>query len=171
MVLFMPRKFIKRWLPDADTLRKTPGLKHLGTVLDDPHLFHLSRRSVAVAFLVGLFFCYIPTPGQAFLAAFGALLLRGNLPIAVALVWVSNPFTLPFFVLTAYGAGAVVLGGGAIELPAAITWQWIKSIWQPFLLGSVIMGLIAGLAGFFAVNIIWRISVARRGVRRRERAK
>ena len=50
MVLFMPRKFIKRWLPDADTLRKTPGLKHLGTVLDDPHLFHLSRRSVAVAF-------------------------------------------------------------------------------------------------------------------------
>ncbi|HMW49342.1 MAG TPA: DUF2062 domain-containing protein [Cellvibrionaceae bacterium] len=168
----MPRKFIKRWLPDADTLRKTPGLKSLGHVLDDPHLFHLSRRSVAVAFLVGLFFCYIPTPGQAFLAAFGALVLRGNLPIAVALVWVSNPFTLPFFVLSAYGAGAFVLGGGAIELPESITWAWFKTIWQPFLLGSVIMGLVAGLAGYGAINLIWRVSVARRWVRRmRERAQ
>ena len=167
----MPRKFIKRWLPDADTLRKTPGLKSLGHVLDDPHLFHLNRRSVAVAFLVGLFFCYIPTPGQAFLAAFGALFLRGNLPIAVALVWVSNPFTLPFFVLTAYGAGAFVLGGGAIELPPAITWAWIKTIWQPFLLGSLIMAIIAGVAGYFLVNLLWRFSVARRWLRRtRERA-
>ncbi len=168
----MPRKFIKRWLPDAETLRKTPGLNYLGLVLDDPHLFHLSRRSVAVAFLVGLFFCYIPTPGQAFLAAFGALVLRGNLPIAVALVWVSNPFTLPFFVLSAYGAGAFVLGGGAIELPASITWDWLKTIWQPFLLGSVIMAFIDGSLGYIAVNLIWRIREARRWVRRgRERAQ
>ena len=36
MVLFMPRKFIKRWLPDADTLRKTPGLKHLGYCVGRP---------------------------------------------------------------------------------------------------------------------------------------
>jgi uncharacterized protein (DUF2062 family) len=85
---------------------------------------------------------------------------------------VSNPFTLPFFVLSAYGAGAFVLGGGAIELPASITWDWLKTIWQPFLLGSVIMAFIAGSLGYFAVNLIWRISVARRWVRRgRERAQ
>ncbi|MEY4588070.1 MAG: hypothetical protein RL497_146 [Pseudomonadota bacterium] len=162
----MPRKFIKRWLPDANTLRNTPGLKSLGHILDDPNLFHLNRRAVAVAFFVGLFFCYMPIPGQAFLAAFGAYCLRGNLPIAVALVWVSNPFTLPFFVLTAYGAGAWVLGGGAIAVPDDISWAWIKTIWQPFLLGSVIMGVLSGVAGYLFINIIWRVSVARRWAQR-----
>ncbi|HEY6529236.1 MAG TPA: DUF2062 domain-containing protein [Cellvibrionaceae bacterium] len=162
----MPRKFIKRWLPNSDTLRKTPGLKSLGHVLDNPNLFHLNRRSVAVAFLVGLFFCYMPTPGQAFLAAFGALILRGNLPIAVALVWISNPFTLPFFVLTAYSAGAFVLGGGTVTIPAEISLGWAKTIWKPFLFGSLIMGLVAGFGGYVAINVIWRISVGRRWAQR-----
>jgi uncharacterized protein len=162
----MPRKFIKRWLPDAQTLRKTPGLKSLGSILDNPNLFYLTRRSVSVAFFVGLFFCYMPTPGQAFLAAVSAYFLRGNLPIAVALVWISNPFTLPFFVLSAYGAGALVLGGGAIAVPEDISWLWVKTIWQPFLLGSLIMGLCTGVAGYFLINIIWRVSVARRWTKR-----
>jgi uncharacterized protein len=162
----MPRKFIKRWLPNSDTLRKTPGLKSLGHILDNPHLFHLNRRSVAVAFLVGLFFCYMPTPGQAFLAAFGALVLRANLPIAVALVWISNPFTLPFFVLTAYSAGAFVLGGGAIVMPEQFSLEWAKTIWKPFLFGSIVMGLIAGVGGYLVINIIWRISVSRRWTQR-----
>ncbi len=168
----MPRKFIKRWIPDAETLRNTPGLKSLGHLLDDPNLFHLNRRSVSVAFLVGLFFCYMPTPGQAFLAAFGAFWLRGNLPIAVALVWVSNPFTLPFFVLTAYGAGALMLGTPALAMPEHITFEWLKtiwpSIWQPFILGSIIMGVLAGGLGYFAVQLGWRLSVARRWTRRQK---
>ena len=74
------------------------------------------------------------------------------------------------FVLTAYGAGAVVLGGGAIELPAAITWQWIKPFGSLFI-GQRNYGPDCRPGGVFAVNIIWRISVARRWVRRRERAK
>jgi uncharacterized protein len=158
----MPRKFIKRWLPDATTLRKTPGLKSLGHLFDNPSLFQQNRRSVALAFLVGLFFCYIPAPGQAFFAAFGAFALRANLPIAVALVWVSNPFTLPFFVLSSYGAGAFLLGGGAIELPEEITWAWTLTIWKPFFLGSFILAVAAGLSGYLLVNIIWRVSVGRR---------
>lgn len=158
----MQRKFIKRWLPDANTLRNTPGLKSLGYLFDNPNLFHLNRRSVALAFLVGLFFCYIPTPGQAFLAAFSAFLLRANLPIAVALVWVSNPLTLPFFVLTSYGAGAFLLGGGTIQLPDEITLAWTTTVWKPFLLGSFILAVVAGISGYLLVNIIWRVSVARR---------
>jgi uncharacterized protein len=164
--ILMPRKFIKRWLPDAQTLRNTPGLKSFGHWLEDPNLFHLNRRSVSIAFLVGLFFCYMPTPGQAFLAAFGAFWLRGNLPIAVALVWISNPFTLPFFVLSAYGAGALMLGSPSIHVPEAITWEWFKGIWQPFLLGSFIMGFLAGGGGYLAIQLVWRFSVARRWSRR-----
>jgi uncharacterized protein len=160
--IFMPRKFIKRWLPDATTLRNTPGLKTLGYLFDNPSLFQLNRRSVALAFLVGLFLCYIPTPGQALLAAFGAVALRANLPVAVALVWVSNPFTLPFFVLSAYGAGAFFLGGSAIQLPDEFSLAWSLTVWKPFLLGSLIMAVLAGGSGYFLVNIIWRVSVQRR---------
>lgn len=158
----MPRKFFKRWLPDSTTLRNTPGLKSVAHLLDNPSLFQLNRRSVAVAFFVGLFFCYMPTPGQALLAALGAFSLRANLPISVALVWVSNPFTLPFFVLSAYGAGAFFLGGGSIQMPAEFNFDWFLTVWKPFLLGSLIMGTVAGAAGYLLVTIIWRVSVWRR---------
>ncbi len=169
----MTKNFIRRWVPDAEKLSKTPGLGRLGNRLrDHPHLFHLNRHSVSYAFLVGLFFAYVPAPGQAFMAAAGAVILRANLPIALALVWISNPFTLPFFVLSAYSAGAFVLGAPAIELPNELSWHWVKSlgnlIW-PFAVGSFIMGAAAGLLGFMMVQGLWRWGVLRRWGQRRQR--
>ena len=164
----MVQKYIKRWMPDADTIRATPGLRFFGRWLDNPYLFHLNRRSVSVAFLVGLFFCYIPAPGQAVMATLGALVLRANLPISVALVWVSNPLTLPFFALSAYTAGAWVLGQPIVNVPEW-NWAWLKTLWLPFFLGSFIMGGIAGCLGYGTVQVAWRWHVISRWSQRRKR--
>jgi len=91
----MPKKLLKRFFPSQEFIQKHPSLSFLGPVLQDPNLFHLNRYSVSMAFLVGMFLAFFPAPGQMVLAGFVAFWLRCNLPIAIALVWITNPITIP----------------------------------------------------------------------------
>ncbi len=93
----MARNLLKRFIPTPAAIKSNPALHFLGDLLHDPNLFHLNRHSVSVAFFWGLFIALLPIPGQMPVAAGAALLLRCNLPITVALVWITNPFTMPFF--------------------------------------------------------------------------
>ena len=169
----MPRKLFKRWLPDPKKIRETPGLRFLGTLLHDPNLFHLNRHSVSVAFFVGLFVCFLPTPGQMALAALGALLFRCNLPIAVALIWISNPLTFPVIFYAAYKVGARVLGRPHGHFTFELSWDWLTSgfvaIWEPLLLGCLMFGVFFGAAGYLLIQWFWRWHVADRWKQRRER--
>jgi uncharacterized protein len=45
---------------------------------------------------------YMPPIGQMFMAAAAAIVLRVNLPISVALVWITNPLTIPPMFYFAY---------------------------------------------------------------------
>ena len=51
----MPRKFIKRFMPDHEVIKRQKALKIFGNVLYNPNLWCLNRRSAAGAFAVGLF--------------------------------------------------------------------------------------------------------------------
>ena len=94
----MARKFLKRFFPTPAAIKSNPALHFLGDLLHDPNLFHLNRHSVSVAFFVGIFVAFaLPIPGQMAIAAVAALYFRCNLPISVALVWITNPLTIPFF--------------------------------------------------------------------------
>ena len=52
----------------------------------------------------------------------------------------------------------------ARSLPDELTWAWItdelSSLWQPFLLGSVITGLASATLCFFLTHWLWRLHVA-----------
>lgn len=172
----MPRKFLKRHLPDARELRRRRELRLLGRLLEDPFLLHLNRRSVAGGVAIGLFVAFLPTPGQMPIAALLAIWLRANLLLSVALVWISNPITMaPLFYLN-YMAGTWLLGGGMPHpgFEPSLSWFWhqLAVIWQPLLLGSVIVGTIVALAGYGTVHLIWRLAILRhlRHRRRRRRA-
>ena len=112
----MPKRLIKRWLPDQDKLKEHKHLRLFGKLLLDANLWHLNRRSAAGAFAVGLFMAWIPLPCQMLLAAGGAILFRVNLPLSVALVWLSNPVTMPPLFYGAYLVGCQLL---AIKLELA----------------------------------------------------
>ncbi len=92
----MPRKFIRQFMPNPDVIKRQKALKIFGNVLYNPNLWCLNRRSAAGAFAVGLFMAFVPLPSQMIMSAGVAIMCGVNLPISVALVWISNPITMPF---------------------------------------------------------------------------
>lgn len=126
----------------------------------DPNLWHLNRRSVSLAFAVGLFCAFMPIPFQMVLAGLVAIMLRVNLPIAVVMVWVSNPFTIPPLFYFAYKIGTLALGMEPLHFSFELSLHWLGSmigeIWAPLLLGCFIVGSISALLGYFIVLNVWR---------------
>ncbi len=161
----MPKKLFKRLMPDHHTIRHHKQLQFLGTLLHDPNLFHINRRSISGAVAVGLFCAWVPIPFQMVLAAIVAIFVRVNLPISAILVWISNPFTMPPMFYFAYLVGTWVLGIESGHFNFEPSFEWLTSgltaIWQPFLLGCTILGGLSGALGYAIIRGWWRLSIVR----------
>jgi len=160
-------------MPDPTSIREHKSLRFLGKLLHDPNLWHLNRHSVARGMAVGLFAAFLPIPAQMLVAAALAVVVRGNMPIAVSLVWLTNPITMPAVFFCTYQTGAWLMDVPARHLPDELTWEWISgelaTLWQPFLLGSVVVGLVLGVIAYFAVMMYWRWWVSRQWARRKKK--
>jgi uncharacterized protein (DUF2062 family) len=171
----MPRKLLKRWLPDHQRVREHRHLQVFGVLMHDANLWHLNRRSVAGAFAVGLFVAFIPIPFQMVVAAAGAILVRVNLLVAVALVWVTNPITMPPFFYAAYRLGTALLGTPPHPFHFELSFAWLSNelgtIWAPLLLGCLVLGAASATVGYLLVRALWRIIVVRDWRRRKHRRK
>jgi uncharacterized protein (DUF2062 family) len=102
------------------------------------------------------------------------LLVRGNYLAAAIGTLVGNPWTLPFIGVVSYQIGRALLGSPEVEIEAihdlslATLFADLKEVFWPMALGSVPLGLLAGLATYFPlVRMIVIYQDARR--RRRER--
>jgi len=161
----MPRKLLKRYTPDPHTLRNHRHLRWLAHFLVDPNLFHMNRHSVSGAFAAGLFWASIPIPFQMIAAALTAIVVRVNLPIAVALVWLTNPLTMPPVFYFNYLVGTWILGKPADVGEFQMSLEWIGSqlhaIWLPLYFGSVVVGVVAGALGYIGMRGYWRWHVVR----------
>lgn len=172
----MPKKLIRRYLPDHHKLREHKHLKLFGQLLHDPNLWHLNRRSVSGAFFIGMVCAWIPVPFQMVLAASIAIFARVNLPISAALVWITNPITMPPMFYFAYKIGTWVLGQPVQDINFELSLEWLMHelglIWQPFLLGCGILGVVSGVVSYFAIRVMWRLHVfqyiKKRRLRRQE---
>jgi len=159
------RHFFKQFAQSECGFRNHPIARRLGPLLEDPHLFHINRRSVASAFAIGLTLMWVPIPLQTFAAVLLALHVRANVPISAALVWISNPVTIPPLLYLAYQLGMLAMGGNA---PQGEPWAWenmadvLRTIWQPLFLGCGIFAIVSGALGYLTVNILWRTSVLRK---------
>lgn len=169
----MARKFLKRYTPDPEKIKSNKSFRFMGTLLHDPNLFHINRRSASLAFFVGLFVAFLPIPSQMIVAALLAILLRCNLPISILLVWVTNPVTMPAIFYGSYKVGALILHIPTEDFAFELSFKWlieeIAKVWQPLLLGSVICGLISGAIGYVVVRATWRFHVITRWQNRKKR--
>ena len=169
----MPKKFIKRYIPDHKTIRDHKHLKFLGKLLHDPNLWHLSRHSVPGAVSVGLFAAFIPGPVQMLLAALGSIIFRVNMPLAIALTFITNPFTVPPIAYFSYKIGTWILRmpEHEFEIQMSIQWLWdeLSTIGGPFLLGTLVLSLTSAVLGNLIMRGMWRWHIMLYLKKRRQR--
>lgn len=152
-------------------------MRRFGVRLHDGNLWHLNRRSVSGAVAAGLFCALLPLPFQMLIAAGLAIWWRVNLPISVALVWTTNPLTMPPVWYATYRFGAWMLDLPPRNLNFDLSVHnlilGMQGVWKPLLLGSVVTGVLLAIAGFLLVRLVWRLYVLsqRRATLRRIRAR
>ena len=162
----MARKLIQRYLPDPAQLRENKSLKFLGDHILNPNLWHMNRRSVASAFFVGILVAFIPIPFQMVVSACLALIIQCNLPVSVALVWITNPVTMPIMWYSTYKIGCFIL-----QTPVTahtgfeVSVEWFTTefsrIWMPLYLGSFLTGLFFAIISYISIRLFWRWHIIR----------
>jgi uncharacterized protein len=171
----MAKKIIKRLFPSYHRVRDHESLRFFGTLLHDPNLWHLNRRSVAGAFAIGLFVAFLPIPFQMVAAAAVAILVRVNLPISVLLVWVTNPLTMGPIYFSAYQLGRRILDLPKVRFRFEWSMAWFTEemlvIWKPLLLGSLIFSVVAAVTGYVTIRLLWRLHILRRLNWRRQKRR
>lgn len=171
----MPKDLLRRHLPTPASLRELQALRPVRKWLKDPEIWHLNRRSVSGAAFIGFFCAFLPIPFQMLVAAPLAILFRCNLPLAVALVWVTNPVTIGPIFLFCYQLGSWLLNSTQSVSQFELDWAWlaqnISDIAYPLVFGSLVCGWVAGVSGFVLIRVLWRLHVLRRWRERMERRR
>lgn len=162
----MPKKIFQRYLPNSKSIREIKSLEFLGEKLHAPNLWHLNRRSVSLAFACGLWAMYTPPlPWQMVIAAVLAIYFNANLPIAVSLVWITNPLTWVPLYYFAYKVGSMVLGLSAFDFTqfsSLFSIDTALELGKPLLLGCFILMNVGAALGYASTQILWRCSVLNR---------
>jgi hypothetical protein len=166
---------IRRNMPTREQLEGNRWTRRLAARHE---LWRFTRRSVprgvAVGLLVGIFALI---PGVQIIGA--ALLCvpgRGNIPIAVAMTFLSNPLTTPVILFVSAVIGNFMgfradtaMVREMIQRGASLSeWTgWFLSDAAPALLvGLAILSLVSAAVGYLLAGVIWRPLVARRRKRR-----
>jgi uncharacterized protein (DUF2062 family) len=165
------KTWLKRFMPDPQHILQSSQLSVLGRRLHDPRLWSLNRRSASGAFGAGLFLMYMPPSGQMLMAAGAAVVLRVNLPLSVALVWISNPLTIPPMFYFAYLVGSWILGTAPLgfDLDSWGDWRNWNDAMLPLGLGMLVCGTVCGTLGYFGLRGLWRWHLVRQIRRRKAR--
>lgn len=160
------RKRLQGRLPTLEQVKASRGVHLLGSRLHDPELWHLTRRSTALAVGVGVFLAFAPVPFQMLLAALAAIIMRINVAVTIVCVWITNPLTMAPIYYGCYRLGSQLLGQTPQPMRMEWSWQWLMNSlgqnWQPLLLGTTLTATVCGLLGFMSVRLLWRLHLVRR---------
>ena len=167
----MPRHLFKKFAFKRHDVARQWFMTPFRHLLHDPRLWAVRRRWVVPAFALGLFIAFMPFPGHTLLAALLALALRVNIPVAAVSTWVSNPATMGPMYYFAYELGVFLLQTEEKAFGFELSFDWVThtfvNIWQPMLLGSILLGAAAALLGYVILDLLWRSSIANYKTRKR----
>jgi len=167
----MPRRFFRNFAFKRDRIRRQWYMAPFRHLLHDNNLWAIRRRTVVPAFSLGLFIAFMPFPGHMFIAMLSALALSINIPVAALTTLVVNPVTLGPVFYFCYRIGAMLLGTKPRLFQFELSLDWLSSqfgtVWQPLLLGCLLLGSIAALTGYIFLDLLWRASIANYLTKRR----
>jgi uncharacterized protein (DUF2062 family) len=168
--------------PSRDEVLESRWLKPFGPRIRHSELWRFTRRSVPRGVLAGLFIgIFLMIPGvQIVGAALLCVPLRGNIPIAAAMTFLSNPASTPFFIAAAIFVGnRVGFHADLATFDALLQRGASLSEWSAWLLSSAAPAMITGLfiiaaavalVGWALSIVVWRWRVGAKW-RRRHRSE
>jgi uncharacterized protein (DUF2062 family) len=175
------RNRLKAWLPNPQTIKDNRWLRWMGPALHHPRLWHFSRKGIAMGLALGIFFGLLIPVAQMPLAAGAAIVLRANLPMAVASTLVTNPVTFGPVYYGAYHLGKAILGESPVsdEQASAVldknhkpiakhlslrerfarSLRYLTTVGKPLVVGLAIIATASGLLVYFLFSAIWTLRV------------
>lgn len=164
----MVRKFMARHAPSREEVQNSRWLKPFGHRIRSSELWRFTRRSVPRGVAIGLFVgIFLMVPGlQIVGAALICMPLRGNVPIAAAMTFLSNPATTPFFIVAALGIGnrvgfhADIATFEVLASTHASVGRWLSWLFSDaapaIVTGLAVIGASFAFAGYWVSLVAWR---------------
>jgi uncharacterized protein (DUF2062 family) len=93
-----------------------------------------------------------------------------NALLAIALVWITNPITMPFIYYIEYITGNFLLmQESTLQIELTIEWfqTHLDDIFIALYVGAFFYSVVFGALGYFLTNILWRSSVKRAECKKR----
>lgn len=140
-------------------MRHRPWWRALTRPLFDRSLWIPCRDTVASGLAIGLFFSVMLIPFQTLPAALIAMRVRGNVPIAMAATWISNPFTTPAILYGQFRLGQWLRDALAVPMPDFITVVQFHAPYvgtlnaASFILGMITSGVLLALCAYPLVHL------------------
>ena len=160
----MPRRFFRKFAFKRDRFHSQWFLTPFRHLLEDNRLWAIRRRTVVPACALGIFVSFQPFPGHMLVAVLLAVAFRVNVPAVALSTLVVNPVTLGPIFYFCYQTGLLLLGVEPQNFEFELSLNWLGSqfldIWQPLVLGCLLVGTIASLITFIGLDLLWRASIA-----------
>ena len=157
---------LRKYLPTAKEIQEYRYLHIFGDSLKQAELWTFNRQTTAKGIAIGIFCAFLPMPFEMIPALFLAIMLRGNLPFAIAGIWISNPVTWVPLYTPCYFLGAWIFG---IE-PVQLTEIRILELGLHYIalwLGCLIVGIALSISVHFLITFLWRSDTLQRWERRK----
>ena len=167
-----------RATPSREEVLESRWLKPFGKRVRQSDLWRANRRSIPRGVFAGLFIgIFLMIPGlQIVGAALLCMPLRGNVPIAAAMTFLSNPATTPFFIAASifvgnrFGFHADIATFDAL-LQRGAGWSewtgWLLSDAAPSMItGLFVISVVVAFVGWALSIVVWRWWVGNKWRRR-----
>ena len=167
-------KLFHRHAPSREEVLESRWLRPFGSHVRRSDLWRFTRRSVPRGVAIGLFVgIFLMIPGlQIVGAALVSAPLRGNIPIAAAMTFLSNPATTPLFLVAAINVGnrlgfhADLASFEALRASHAGLGRWMTWLLSDaapaMVTGLALIGALMAFAGYWVSLVGWRWWVGRK---------
>jgi uncharacterized protein (DUF2062 family) len=122
----------------------------------------INRKAISRGVGIGLFWGFIPMPMQMLAVVATTPFLKFNVPIAISMVWLSNPLTMPLMYYMEYQTGNFLLGYEELE-NINLTLDWFSENWDnilvPLYVGTIPYSVFVSALFYFLINKLWIQSV------------
>lgn len=173
------KRIFQRKLPQREDFAASRWLAPVAHRILSPELWRYTRRSVPRGVALGLFAGLVIPFGQILLAGFLALPVRANVSIAALATFVSNPLTLPFWIVLATRVGRFFLHAGPGSVVEAVGGGGTDSYWQSLVwfarsageaaVGFLVLAIVGAALGYVVTGFGWRWWIGRKHRARRLR--